>query len=68
MSFRPIKRLIQQEIENPLAKGILEGRFNADDKVGVDVQRGTFIFSRGTFTTPDPQAKQDPTLAAACTD
>ncbi|MDO6385264.1 ATP-dependent chaperone ClpB [Uliginosibacterium sp. 31-12] len=33
---RPLKRAIQEHIENPLAKEILEGRFGAKDTVVVD--------------------------------
>jgi ATP-dependent Clp protease ATP-binding subunit ClpB len=29
---RPLKRAIQQEIENPLSKAMLEGKFAAKDK------------------------------------
>ncbi|MCK9283990.1 MAG: ATP-dependent chaperone ClpB [Rhodocyclaceae bacterium] len=32
---RPLKRAIQERIENPLAKAILEGRFTAKDRVRV---------------------------------
>jgi len=33
---RPLKRLIQQEIENPLARRILAGEFGAGDEIRVD--------------------------------
>jgi len=32
---RPLKRAIQQQIENPLAKAILEGKFAAKDTIRV---------------------------------
>jgi ATP-dependent Clp protease ATP-binding subunit ClpB len=41
---RPLKRAIQQELENPLAKEILSGRFAAKDVIRVDVQDGRFVF------------------------
>ena len=44
---RPLKRAIQQSIENPLAKRILEGEFAPKDRVKVDVVAGRFEFSRG---------------------
>ncbi|MBW7900222.1 MAG: ATP-dependent chaperone ClpB [Rhodocyclaceae bacterium] len=44
---RPLKRAIQQQIENPLAKAILEGRFGAKDTVRVGVIDGSFRFARG---------------------
>ncbi|VFR49911.1 ClpB protein [plant metagenome] len=43
---RPLKRAIQQLIENPVAKLILEGRFGPRDVVPVDVQDGKLVFSR----------------------
>ncbi|CAI8790967.1 ATP-dependent chaperone ClpB [Methylococcus capsulatus] len=43
---RPLKRTIQQELENPLALDILAGRFAAGDVIGVDVENGKLQFSR----------------------
>jgi ATP-dependent Clp protease ATP-binding subunit ClpB len=43
---RPLKRAIQQRIENPVAKLILEGRFGPKDVVPVDFKKGEFEFGR----------------------
>jgi ATP-dependent Clp protease ATP-binding subunit ClpB len=43
---RPLKRAIQQRIENPVAKLILQGRFGPKDVIPVDVQDGAFAFER----------------------
>jgi ATP-dependent Clp protease ATP-binding subunit ClpB len=43
---RPLKRAIQAEIENPLAKEILAGHFGAKDTVRVDVEGGRIVFER----------------------
>lgn len=43
---RPLKRAIQQQIENPVAKLILEGVFGPRDVVPVDWQDGKFVFTR----------------------
>jgi ATP-dependent Clp protease ATP-binding subunit ClpB len=43
---RPLKRAIQQRIENPVAKLILEGRFGPKDVVPVDVDGDEFVFER----------------------
>jgi ATP-dependent Clp protease ATP-binding subunit ClpB len=43
---RPLKRAIQQRIENPVAKLILEGRFGPKDVIPVDVDGGEFVFGR----------------------
>jgi len=34
---RPLKRAIQQEVENPLSKAILEGRFGPKDTIAIDL-------------------------------
>jgi ATP-dependent Clp protease ATP-binding subunit ClpB len=44
---RPLKRAIQSEIENRLAKEILEGRFAARDTIRVDVRGGIVTFAKG---------------------
>jgi ATP-dependent Clp protease ATP-binding subunit ClpB len=43
---RPLKRAIQQQIENPVAKLVLEGRIGPKDVVPVDFADGTFTFER----------------------
>jgi ATP-dependent Clp protease ATP-binding subunit ClpB len=43
---RPLKRAIQQRIENPLAKLVLQGRFGPKDVIPVDVEDGEFSFER----------------------
>jgi ATP-dependent Clp protease ATP-binding subunit ClpB len=43
---RPLKRAIQQEIENPLAKEILGGRFVAGDTVHVSHKNGKMVFAK----------------------
>jgi len=43
---RPLKRAIQQRIENPVARLILEGRFGPKDTVPVEVDNGVFSFGR----------------------
>ena len=43
---RPLKRAIQQQVENPVARLILEGKFGPRDVVPVDWQDGQFVFTR----------------------
>ena len=43
---RPLKRSIQQSIENPIAKLILEGKFGPKDVIPVDVKKGEISFER----------------------
>jgi ATP-dependent Clp protease ATP-binding subunit ClpB len=44
---RPLKRAIQQQLENPLAKQILEGRFQSGDTVEVAAEGGQLVFRKG---------------------
>ncbi len=44
---RPLKRAIQQQMENPLATRILEGGFGNGDTVRVDAEGGKLVFSKG---------------------
>jgi len=43
---RPLKRAIQERIENPLAKAILEGRFAAKDHIRVEAKGGKLEFGK----------------------
>ncbi len=43
---RPLKRAIQQRIENPVARLILEGKFAAKDVIPVRFEGGEFVFAR----------------------
>ena len=43
---RPLKRAIQSEIENPLAKEILAGHFAARDTIRVDFEAGKMLFNK----------------------
>ncbi|NMF98537.1 ATP-dependent chaperone ClpB [Aromatoleum toluolicum] len=43
---RPLKRAIQEQIENPLARAILEGQFAAKDKILVGTERGHITFAK----------------------
>ena len=43
---RPLKRAVQQRLENPLAQAILEGRFLPGDRIGVDIRDGELVFKK----------------------
>ncbi|MBC7803533.1 MAG: AAA family ATPase, partial [Candidatus Parcubacteria bacterium] len=43
---RPLKRAIQSQIENPLAKAILEGRFAPKDTIRLDYRGGAMAFEK----------------------
>lgn len=42
---RPLKRAIQAEIENPLAKALLNGQYTSDSVIRVDTNGDTLIFA-----------------------
>jgi ATP-dependent Clp protease ATP-binding subunit ClpB len=43
---RPLKRAIQQSIENPLAKELLSGKFLPGETIVVDVRNGDVVFTK----------------------
>jgi ATP-dependent Clp protease ATP-binding subunit ClpB len=43
---RPLKRALQQTIENPLAQDILSGKFAPGDCIVVDVEDGRVVFNK----------------------
>ena len=53
---RPLKRVIQQRIQNPLALRLLQGEFRDGDAILIDVASdGSFTFERvvvGEVVTP----------------
>ena len=42
---RPLKRAIQQELENPLAQKLLAGEFSAGDVLSIEVKNGELVFN-----------------------
>lgn len=47
---RPLKRAIQQYIENPLAQEILSGKFAPGDTISIEAKQGKLTFSKATAT------------------
>ena len=45
---RPLKRAVQQLVENPLARAILDGQFVAGDTIKADFKDNALSFTRGT--------------------
>ena len=43
---RPLKRAIQQQVENPLAQAILSGKFVPGDRIKASAKDGALSFSR----------------------
>lgn len=49
---RPLKRAIQQQLENPLARAILEGSFQPGDTIEVDYSNGELTFTSAVTGKP----------------
>ncbi len=48
---RPLKRAIQQQLENTLAQHILSGEFQPGDLIKVDIEEGELSFTKGQLST-----------------
>jgi len=53
---RPLKRAIQQSIENPLAQDILQGKFAPGDTIVVNVKDQQFVFEKSSTGKPSAVA------------
>jgi ATP-dependent Clp protease ATP-binding subunit ClpC len=60
---RPLRRLLQKEVEDPLSLEILKGRFGAGDVIDIDMKAGKVVFRRRGGKRAIPQAGK-PALAA----
>jgi ATP-dependent Clp protease ATP-binding subunit ClpB len=49
---RPLKRVIQQKIQNPLAGELLKGEFGEGTKVRIDFRDGEFTFEKAEAAEP----------------
>ena len=66
---RPLRRVLQRRVENPLSKELLGGAYERGDCVTVDYEDGEYRFSRtpGAFTPADtpsePERQAEPVSA-----
>ncbi len=51
---RPLKRVIQRRLQNPMALELLEGRFVEGDRIVADARDGELVFERAASPAPDP--------------
>ncbi|HEM60772.1 MAG TPA: hypothetical protein ENO24_00615 [Chloroflexi bacterium] len=49
---RPLKRVIQRRLQDPLAREMLEGKFGDGDSIKVDVRGGQLIFEKEAVLEP----------------
>jgi ATP-dependent Clp protease ATP-binding subunit ClpC len=61
---RPLRRVIQRHVENPLSRCLLQGEFEAGDVILVDVDDDDLIFQRQPGTVPLPVEVSDATEGA----
>jgi len=62
---RPLRRAIQRELENPLARRLLGGESVAGDTVGVDARDAQLVFGKvaGAPGEPSEPAPEEPVPA-----
>jgi ATP-dependent Clp protease ATP-binding subunit ClpB len=53
---RPLKRLIEREVQDPLAKRLLSGDIRPGDAVRVDAEDGALVFRSEQLAAPSPPA------------
>ena len=58
---RPLKRVIEKELVNELAKQVLAGAFTAGETIYIDTEQGKLTFSEKPF---DPDRKREPLVLA----
>ncbi len=62
---RPLKRVIQRRLQDPIAMGILEGRFHDGDTVRVSVREGELVLDRVPgAAAPQPAEEPEPVHAS----
>ncbi len=54
---RPLKRVIQRELQNPLALALLEGNFSEGDTISTDYREGNLTFETAQDMSIEPTAK-----------
>jgi ATP-dependent Clp protease ATP-binding subunit ClpB len=63
---RPLRRAIQRQIENPLARRVLAGEFVSGDTVQIDAQNGEILFSKtDSPAAAEPAAAEEPAAATS---
>jgi ATP-dependent Clp protease ATP-binding subunit ClpC len=54
MGARPLRRVIQQKVEDPLSDALLSGRFEQGDAVLVEVEDGEIVLKKGEAKSENP--------------
>jgi ATP-dependent Clp protease ATP-binding subunit ClpB len=53
---RPLKRVIQRELQDPLALALLQGEFKEGDTIHVDFKEGSLVFAKSQQEAGEPVA------------
>jgi ATP-dependent Clp protease ATP-binding subunit ClpB len=53
---RPLKRVIQRELQDPLALALLQGEFGEGDTIRVDFREGSLVFAQSRQAAAQPVA------------
>jgi ATP-dependent Clp protease ATP-binding subunit ClpB len=61
---RPLRRAIQRQVENPLAKAVLAGEVARGDSVRIDVKDGALVFEKVKGSSPASSEPAEPVPAA----
>ena len=59
LGARPLKRVIQQRLENPLAAKILAGEIREDENVTIDAAGKSFTFEATETTVAEAQVAEE---------
>ena len=51
---RPLKRVIQRELQDPLALALLQGEFKEGDTIRVDFKEDSLVFAKGQSEVVEP--------------
>jgi ATP-dependent Clp protease ATP-binding subunit ClpB len=62
---RPLKRVIQKRLVDPLALGLLKGDYAPGDHVVVDAEEGNLAFTRTRDGSGGPSGEAQPEIAVA---
>ncbi len=55
---RPLRRAIQNLLEDPISEDILQGKWGPGSVIDVDAQDGKFVFTPGTGEIPAPRLRE----------
>ncbi len=51
---RPLRRLIQNEVEDRLSEAVLDGRFQAGETIVIDCEEGSIVLKSSEKALPAP--------------